>query len=144
MNDDVHETIAGRLRRTGQRYTRGRQVLVDLLVSTDRPLTIGELQAAGAPQSQSSLYRNLGVLESCDVVRRLTSVDDVARYELDEDLVGHHHHLVCAVCGRVEDVELPAAVEASLIAAGETARPQQGFRIESHRVEFVGTCRGCG
>ena len=31
------------------------------------------------------------------------------RHELTEDLAGHHHHLICAECGRVEDVQIGRA-----------------------------------
>lgn len=144
MTQDVHDTVAAQLRRTRQRYTTGRRVLVDLLLDVDRPLTIGELVDAGAPQSQSSLYRNLAVLEQCGVVHRIASVDDAARYELDEDLVGHHHHLVCRSCGRVDDVDLPATLEQALVRAVEDASAASAFTVEGHRVELVGVCPDCG
>ena len=143
MEDDVHGTVARHLRGRRQRYTRGRRDLVALLAELDRPVTIPELQDAGAPQSQSSLYRNLAVLEQCGSVRRLTSVDDVARYELAEELTGHHHHLVCSRCGRVDDVELPAAVERELLHAVADPTTGHGFLVESHRVELVGLCGDC-
>jgi len=38
------------------------------------------------------------------VVRRVAGADDHGRFELAEELSGHHHHLVCARCGKVEDV----------------------------------------
>lgn len=143
MNEDIHGTVAQQLRRGRQRYTRGRRDLVDLLAGLDRPVTIPELLDAGAGQSQSSLYRNLAILEQCGSVRRLPSVDDVARYELDEELTGHHHHLVCRLCGRVDDVELQASVERALRRAVEGSG-DDGFTIESHRVELVGVCPDCG
>ena len=49
------------------------------------------------------MYRNLVVLEQAGVVRRVTSTDDFARYELAEDLTEHHHHLICSSCGTVDD-----------------------------------------
>lgn len=143
MADEVHETVAQHLQRRRQRYTRGRRDLVELLLELDRPVTIPELLEAGASQSQSSLYRNLAVLEQSEAVRRLTSVDDVARYELAEELTGHHHHLVCRRCGLVADVELPAAVERELVGAVEGADAGHGFAVESHRVELVGLCPSC-
>lgn len=145
--EDVHSTVAEHLQRRRQRYTRGRRELVTLLLELDRPVTIPELLDAGAQQAQSSLYRNLAVLEQCGSVRRLTSVDDVARYELAEELTGHHHHLVCRRCGRVVDVELPAPVERELLAAVEDAgvgtSSDHGFAVESHHVELVGLCADC-
>jgi Fur family transcriptional regulator, ferric uptake regulator len=143
MAPDVHTIVDEQLRRTRQRYTRGRQQLVELLVENGRPVTIPELMDLGAAQSQSSLYRNLAILEQCGAVERLTSTDDVARYELTEALSEHHHHVVCSVCGRIDDVVLPPAIERSLAAAAAEAHEQRGYLIDSHRLELVGTCGSC-
>jgi Fur family ferric uptake transcriptional regulator len=144
MRDDVHELIDEQLRRTRQRYTLGRRQLVQQLLDAGRPVTIPELLDLGASQSQSSLYRNLATLEQCGVVRRLASTDDVARYELSEELSEHHHHLLCSTCGRLEDVVLPARIEKALADAATEARKQADFDVDSHRFELVGTCADCG
>lgn len=144
MAPDLHNIVDEQLRRTRQRYTRGRRQLVELLVETGRPVTIAELLELGASQSQSSLYRNLAILEQCGAVERLTSTDDVARYELTEELSEHHHHVVCSVCGRIDDVVLPPAIERALGAAAAEAHAQRGYTIDSHRLELVGACGSCG
>jgi len=143
MATEVHDLVDEQLRRTRQRYTRGRRQLVALLVALGRPVTIPELLEHGAMQSQSSLYRNLAILEQCGAVERIASTDDVARYELTEELAGHHHHLVCSSCGRIDDVVLPSAVERALALAAGEAHDQRGFVVESHKIELVGTCRSC-
>jgi Fur family transcriptional regulator, ferric uptake regulator len=143
MAPDVHDIVDEQLRRTRQRYTRGRRQLVELLLATMRPVTIPELLTLGASQSQSSLYRNLAILEQCGAVQRLASTDDVARYELTEALSEHHHHVVCSVCGRIDDVVLPPAIERALAAAAAEANDQRGYTIDSHRLELVGTCEAC-
>jgi Fur family transcriptional regulator, ferric uptake regulator len=144
MTSDVHQIIDEQLRRTRQRYTLGRQQLIQLLIDAGRPVTIPELLELGSAQSQSSLYRNLATLEQCGVVRRLASTDDVARYELAEELSEHHHHLLCSSCGRLEDVVLPARIEKALADAADEARKQADFDVDSHRFELVGTCADCG
>lgn len=135
--------IREQLRRTRQRYTLGRQQLVDLLLHEDRPVTIPELIELGAPQSQSSLYRNLAIMEQCGVVRRLSSVDDVARYELDEELTGHHHHLVCSLCGRIDDVTLGDEFEQQMRTAADRTGAASGYQLSAHHLELVGTCPDC-
>jgi Fur family transcriptional regulator, ferric uptake regulator len=144
MSTDVHAIVAQQLRRSRQRYTLGRRQLVDLLIDTGRPVTIPDLIDHGARQSQSSLYRNLAILEQCGAVRRLMSTDDVARYELAEELSEHHHHLVCSVCGDIEDVTLPETVEQTLHDAARDASHSRDFEVETHRFELVGTCGSCG
>jgi Fe2+ or Zn2+ uptake regulation protein len=143
MATDPHETVAQRLHRTRQRYTEGRRELVDRLLGAGRPVTIAELMQGGAEQSQSSTYRNLAVLEACGVVLRLPSVDGLGRFELSEDLTHHHHHLVCVDCGRLDDVELSDAVEATLHRVTTEAGRSLGYEVAEHRLELLGRCGDC-
>ncbi len=144
MDTALHDDVATRLRRGRQRYTEARRALVDLLHELERPHSIAELLDAEPSMSQSSLYRNLGVLEQHDVVRRLSSTDDVARFELAEDVTGeHHHHLVCTTCGTIEDIDVAPEVETAMHVAIDDAAAGHGFRTELHRLELLGTCADC-
>jgi Fe2+ or Zn2+ uptake regulation protein len=143
MATDPHETIAERLHRSRQRYTLGRRELVDTLLGSGRPVTIAELMRGGAEQSQSSTYRNLAVLEACGVVLRLPSVDGLARFELSEELTRHHHHLVCTDCGRLDDVDLPEKLEATLHRTTMEAGKSLGYEVDEHRLELRGRCADC-
>jgi Fe2+ or Zn2+ uptake regulation protein len=141
--NDVRETVALRLGRHQQRMTALRAQLVDLLAATDRPLTIPEILDAGNGLAQSSVYRNLVVLEQVGAVHRFVTHDEFARYELAEDLTGHHHHLVCSRCGRVEDLPASESIERSVAAAVAQAARKVAFRTEQHRHDLVGTCADC-
>lgn len=140
---DLHATVAGRLRRSGERYTSGRRALVDALAGADRPPSIPDLLGATPGLAQSSAYRNLAVLERAGVVRRIVTADEFARFELAEDLTEHHHHLICTVCGGVEDFTVPSRLERSLESALEKAIDGTGFEPEHHRLDLLGTCAGC-
>lgn len=142
-SDDVHATVAARLRAVGQRLTTNRQWLLDALTVAARPLTIPEILDEQPELPQSSAYRNLVVLEEAGVVHRVVGTDDFARWELTEDLAGHHHHLICASCGRVEDVPASAGLERSVAAAAAAITRTTGFRTEHHRVDLVGVCESC-
>ena len=143
MDDDLHAGVAGRLRADGQRYTPNRRAIVEILEGTERPLTIAEMLGSRR-LAQSSLYRNLAVLESAKVVHRVTSTDEFARYELAEDLTDHHHHhLICASCGSVADFTVSPQLERTLEQAMTTVASATGFRPEHHRLDLVGVCRTC-
>jgi Fur family transcriptional regulator, ferric uptake regulator len=139
----LRERAASRLRARQQRLTAGREQLIEVLAAADRPLTIPEILRRRRGLAQSSVYRNLVVLEDADVVHRIVTRDEFARYELTEDLTGHHHHLVCATCGRVEDVPATPALEKSLEAAVARAARTSGFRTSHHRLDLVGVCADC-
>jgi len=141
---DLHDDIARRLRGARQRYTPARRQLVEVLSDGGGPRTIPELLDRAAAGSQSSLYRNLAVLEQADVVRRLQGAGDVSRFELAEDVTGHHHHhLVCLSCGAIDDFELPADAEQALDDAVAAAVTDAGFATDHHRFDLLGTCHRC-
>jgi Fe2+ or Zn2+ uptake regulation protein len=139
----LHETAGDRLREQGQRYTASRRALVAALAVADRPPTIPELLGDRPGLAQSSAYRNLAVLERSGVVHRIVTADEHARFELAEDLAGHHHHLVCGSCGRVEDFTVSAALERSLEAALAKVADGSGFQVDHHRLDLVGRCTEC-
>jgi Fe2+ or Zn2+ uptake regulation protein len=141
--DEMRETATERLHSVGQRLTANRAALVDTLTDAPRPLTIPEILARRGDLAQSSVYRNLVVLEEAGIVHRVVGNDEFARWELAEDLAGHHHHLICASCGRVEDVPASAGLERSVAAAAAAITRRTGFRTQRHRVDLVGLCRQC-
>ena len=143
MMSDLHLEVAARLRRTGQRYTSKRRAVVEIVAAARQPLSIPELLSGRQRLAQSSLYRNLAVLEQAHVVRRILTGEDFARFELAEDLSEHHHHLVCSSCGAVEDVLLPPNLERRMEGALSEAAASAGFMPAAHRLDVIGTCRAC-
>lgn len=125
------------------RYTPARRALVRALSAAGQPLTIPQVVAAVSTVPQSSVYRNLALFEGAGLVHRMPGPGDFARYELAEELMGHHHHLVCSRCGAVEDVELPQEVEQALERALQRVAGEQGFTLTSHRLDLVGDCNAC-
>ncbi len=79
--------------------------------------------------SRATVYNTLSLLEQVGAVRAVRGNDGETRYDPN---VSAHHHLVCEVCGRLEDI--PASSVTVLLdglpAAGE--------------VRFSGHCARCG
>ncbi len=141
---ELHVTVGRRLRAAAMRYSRSRHAVVEVLAAAGRPITLPEILSAGhhGDLAQSSAYRNLAELVEVGVVRRVDSGDEHSRFELHESLTGHHHHLVCVNCGRVDDFEAPEAFEALVEDLVGTAA-DRGFRVESHRFDMLGLCTAC-
>src|SRR3954465_8706157 len=112
--EEIHDVAAARLGRNDQRYTEKRGALVEVLRSAGRPLSMPSILEQSPGMAQSSVYRNLAVLEHASIVRRIVTTDDHASFELAEDLGDHHHHLICTSCGAIEDFLVPDGVEAQL------------------------------
>ena len=140
---EIHEKATQRLRRISQRYTSGRRAIVTVMAGSDRPLTIPEIVGRDGSLATSSVYRNLATLEQAGVVSKIVTSHDHARYELSEPFADHHHHLVCTLCGEVNDFVLPPAVEDALDAALRKASRRSGFEPDGHRFDVTGTCTNC-
>jgi Fur family ferric uptake transcriptional regulator len=140
---DVHVEAAARLERSGQRYTAQRRRLIDILTRAGQPLSIPQILRGRKGLAQSSVYRNLADLEEAGVVRRVLLDEEFARYELTEDLTGHHHHLSCSSCGRTSDVTLPAGLERDLDRVLDAVARDAGFADVSHRLDLIGICDDC-
>jgi len=142
-NADLHGVVEGRLRGVDQRYTSGRRAIISLLAGAGHPVSIGEI-ADGLPElPRSSAYRHLTDLESAGLVRRVTASDEFTRFELAEDLTGHHHHLVCLNCGKVTDITLPPGVEDDITEATGQLAAAAGFEPHGHRLDVLGLCAAC-
>ena len=140
---DLHDIATARLRKAGQRYTKRRRALVEVLDAADGPLTIPQVLELDPGLAQSSVYRNLALLEQAEIVHRIITSDDFARFELAEDLTEHHHHLICARCGDVVDFTLDARVERDLEQVLHSVAERIEFAVDHHRLDLVGTCAAC-
>jgi Fe2+ or Zn2+ uptake regulation protein len=140
---ETHDAVEARLRAVGQRYTAQRRALVEALLRAGNPVAIPELADARGGLPQSSVYRNLAVLEQAGAVHRVVTGEEYARYELAEELTEHHHHLVCRSCGTVEDVSVPSGLERSMARILTDLSDRAGFSTVSHRLDLIGTCRNC-
>lgn len=140
----IHDEVAVLLRRADQRYTTGRRRLVDALLAGGGPLTISQILDLDGRLAQSSVYRNLVILEQVEAVTRIVTRDDYARYELTERLTDdHHHHLICTMCGDVADFSLTSQTESRLDDALRRVAKKAGFSVEAHRLDLVGVCASC-
>jgi Fe2+ or Zn2+ uptake regulation protein len=142
MTSDLHEAVAARIKTAEGRYTRSRRRLVEVLLAAGQPLTVEEI-VVQSRLPLSSVYRNLAVLEDSGLVHRLAGHGDFARFELAEELVGHHDHVVCAICGAMTDVDLPPELETAFQRALATLAERTGFELGSHRVDAIGRCPDC-
>lgn len=128
----------------GHRYTRGRQGLVDLLAEMGAPATMPMILEHSPGLVQSSLYRNLAVMEQAGLVTRVDVGDTKSYYELSELVTDdHHHHLVCRDCSSVVDVNLPTRAERNIERYLDTAAHDAGFELTDHRVDIIGICAAC-
>lgn len=85
--------------------------------------------------NKTTVYRQVEKLLADNLVTEIDFGDGKKRYELKS--LGHHHHLVCKNCGKLEDVRLD---EESLL---RQISKKTKFRVDSHNLEFFGRCINC-
>ena len=140
---ELHRLVERRARGAELVYTKGRRELVELLAGLSGPATMPELVEQRPKLTLSSMYRNMSDLADVGIVQKVIGTDEHTRYELAEDLIGHHHHTICTECGSIGDFVLAASTERSLTADLKKVLSESGFRPTGHRLDAVGICADC-
>jgi Fe2+ or Zn2+ uptake regulation protein len=147
MTDRAAAETDALLRSKGLRATGCRRAVLALLADAQEPMSVEQIAAAlgrarhgrqalgGRRFDLSTIYRSVEAFERCGLVNRLELGDDVRRYCRCD---GHHHHIRCLKCGRIDKVEL-CLIERM---AGQIER-SMGYRIVDHHLVFSGLCRAC-
>jgi Fur family transcriptional regulator, ferric uptake regulator len=100
-----------------------------------RPKLYAELRAAREPVGLTTVYRTLTSLADAGFLDTfLREGEQAFRLCSDE----HHHHLVCEVCNRVEELESDLVDEWVRGVAG-----RHGFAVTGHRADIFGICSSC-
>lgn len=135
------DRLIERLRKTGSKITRLRLAFIDYFCGEHRPTSVEELvtylSLRGLKPNKTSIYRELEFLLYQNIVQEISFGDRKARYELKNTY--HHHHLVCTVCKKVEDIPCPDNFNE------ETRKltKEKGFEVKHHLLELFGVCKSC-
>ncbi|MBO0720943.1 MAG: transcriptional repressor [Blastocatellia bacterium] len=124
------------------RNTKQRRTILDTVECHGGHLTADEIHRLARRRhphlSLGTVYRNLRVLAAQGALRELDFGLAVAYFEAAKE---PHYHLICRVCERIVDVELP--LESRLLKLVKRAPGVGGFQIEGHRLDFIGVCEAC-
>jgi len=122
------------------RSTRQRTAVTELMEELQEFRSAQEvhdlLRRRGERIGLATVYRSLQVLASAGKVDVLRTPDGETSYRRCSR--GHHHHLVCRVCGRTVEFDLQPVEQAA-----ETVARENGFTDVSHSLEIFGTCGSC-
>ena len=127
------------LAREGHRVTVGRRAVVEALLSAEGHLSaddlVADLQEVHPGLHRATVYRSLEALEAAGLVEHVHLGHGRSVYHLADDL---HQHLVCEVCGSVE--EAPSDL---LSAVARRLRRERGFVMRPYHFAVLGRCREC-
>jgi len=126
----------GLLRRLAVRATGPRRRVLSALFGLGPTFSAEEVARAVPQVGRATVYRTLRLLERKGVLCRVPMPQGRVRYRLARP--EHHHHLICAGCGAVQDLPDCEAVDA----LADWAR-RRGFLPLGHRLEIYGLCPQC-
>ncbi|MEK8216249.1 MULTISPECIES: Fur family transcriptional regulator [unclassified Paenibacillus] len=127
------------LKTTGVRITPQRHAILTYLMEALNHPTADDIYRALEPQfpsmSVATVYNNLKMFMEAGMVRELTYGDNSSRFDAN---VSDHYHVICQVCGKIEDFSY-----ASLHEVEQAAERATEFKIHGLRMELYGVCKCC-
>jgi Fur family transcriptional regulator, ferric uptake regulator len=136
------------LRARGERVTRVRRAVIEVLDSTaehlDADQIVGQAAASAPGVHRASVYRALATLGDLGLVTHTHIGGSAAVYHLTVDLpetsavTQSHAHLQCSSCHRV--IDIPVDVLDPLAIRVER---DLGFRLEPQHTALLGICADC-
>ncbi|MBD3162675.1 MAG: transcriptional repressor [Candidatus Eisenbacteria bacterium] len=129
------------LRERGLRSTPERLELLRLALASPAHFDADELllraRRSGRKTSRATAYRTLALFEECGILRKARLGKERDLYEILLDR-GHHDHIVCTSCGRIEEFFDPRFERIQ-----ERIAHELGFALHDHVHEIYGTCADC-
>jgi Fe2+ or Zn2+ uptake regulation protein len=136
---ELDAELVAALRERGQRVTMPRLVVHRLIRRGGGHVSPEQVHATLVAEhpglSPATIYSTLELLEALAVVRRVSTPRGGTLYDARRD---QHHHVICRVCGRVQDVDAPVDTSAA-----ERAAAEAGFSVDHGQVALSGICREC-
>ncbi len=128
------------VRDAGFRATKPRLAFLATLAASEVPLPVSDIaERLGKKADLVTVYRIAESFEKAGIISRVELRAGKVCYEFTEP-GHHHHHIVCTDCGAVEDVD--ACISDTF--ARSVAKESRFFnQINSHALEFFGTCTNC-
>jgi Fe2+ or Zn2+ uptake regulation protein len=127
------------LRERGLRVTPQRILIHRALTDLGRHATAEEVLERVEPQlpnaSLPTVYAALELFEDLGIARRVAAGGGATLWDPRSR---PHHHLVCASCGRVEDLDVKVDMGGALRAAR-----RHGFRPDGSELVVTGLCGRC-
>ena len=129
------------LKKAGLKVTLPRMKILDLMESSSVRHQSAEdiyqaLRDEGEEVGLATVYRVLTQFEAAGLVTRHHFEGGQAVFELNRE--GHHDHIVCVGCGKVEEF-VDDLIEEQQAKIAET----KGYEITDHSLILYGTCPEC-
>ncbi len=134
------DSFRDHLRRERLKSTRQRELIAQTFAEVEGHVSVEELlercRVRDPKVGYATVYRTLKLLVDAGVASARNFGEGFARYEPVDDQ--HHDHLVCLVCGRIDEFHDPQIERLQ----DQVAR-DLGYVLTHHRHEIFGVCAPC-
>lgn len=130
------------LRENGLKYTKQREVLLEILYNSDLHFTPEALHAevkAKFPKLNvgiATVYRTLNLLEDSGMATSISFGAQGKKFELAHR--DHHDHLICKNCNKIVEFE-DHSIEKKQVNIAKA----NGFTLTGHLMQLYGICSDC-
>lgn len=121
----------------GLRMNKTKQLVFNLLLKSDKPLSMQEIVAKIPDIHFVSVYRTVDALRKAGVVVQVPQ-GFKNLFELSDVFSPHHHHIACEQCGKLTDID-DQEIEILI----EKVSRASGYSSTKHHLELYGRCASC-
>lgn len=130
------------LKESGLKYTRQREIVLNILYHSDTHYTPEALYMEIKRREPdlnvgiATVYRTLNLLEESEMVTSLSFGTAGKKFELANK--PHHDHLICKNCGKIIEFENSIIERQQALIAKE-----HKFKLTGHLMQLYGICEAC-
>lgn len=130
------------LKESGLKYTRQREIVLNILYHSDTHFTPESLymeikrKEPNLNVGIATVYRTLNLLEDSQMVTSLSFGAAGKKFELANK--PHHDHLICKNCGKIVEFENSIVERQQALIAKE-----HKFKLTGHLMQLYGICETC-
>lgn len=121
------------------RMTNQREIILRELQKSKQHLTADELydivKKVMPRISLATVYRNLEILSEAGIIGKLEISGRQKRFDFDPS---NHDHIYCAVCHRVDNLDIGGHVVET-----QGMGSVKGYSVTGYRLEIIGICPAC-
>lgn len=140
--DVLLESFKKILKESGLKYTRQREIVLNILYHSDTHFTPESLymeikrKEPNLNVGIATVYRTLNLLEDSQMVTSLSFGAAGKKFELANK--SHHDHLICKNCGKIVEFENSIVERQQALIAKE-----HKFKLTGHLMQLYGICDTC-
>lgn len=138
----MYKSITERLKENNYKLTDQRMAVLQVMLDNKGGhLTAEDVLKQARLKSPNigiaTVYRTLEKLASISILYKTMFEAGKYRYELSDNHVHQHHHVICLDCGKITEVE------EDLLSNLEQHIEKQGYKIVDHELKLYGYCPQC-